>query len=92
MEKYCRWSSQKLNVEKSSIIFSKNCDFEIRRSMCHCLYKKEYKEGLKYLGNSLVIGRSQVASFAYLKKISFDQLDEWMAKEISKSVRTTLAK
>ncbi|KAH7537359.1 hypothetical protein FEM48_Zijuj03G0084200 [Ziziphus jujuba var. spinosa] len=52
-KKYCEWSSQQANVNKSSIIFSKNTSKRDKKTIKAVLGFKEMGSNSIYLGNSL---------------------------------------
>lgn len=51
LDKFCQWSGQQINVNKSGIHFSRNIRAEGRREIKSTLGKRKLKQNAKYLGN-----------------------------------------
>lgn len=67
LEVYCGWSGQCPNLDKSSVLFSKNICQRTRKKLRIGLGLKEMKEGLVYFGNTLVFGKHKSKDFNRLK-------------------------
>lgn len=67
-KKYCLWSGQLANEDKSSIYFSKGTDKRVKQGIKRITRLKEMKTTSIYLGNSLILGRSKVKDFGRLKE------------------------
>lgn len=71
---------------KSMLIFSKNCDENIRRWLGRFLGMEECHAKIHYLGNHLFLGRNRGKSFEKLERRVHEQLEGWMASAIPKWV------
>jgi hypothetical protein len=67
LEKYCNASGQRINVDKSSVFFSKGCPEVIRHSVKAKLNVPNETLNEKYLGMPSDVGRSKSRVFKYLK-------------------------
>ncbi|XP_062028881.1 uncharacterized protein LOC133744867 [Rosa rugosa] len=65
---YERASGQKVNFQKSSVVFSNNVSEEQQQELAAILEVQCVKEHDKYLGLPMRIGRSKSAIFAYIKE------------------------
>lgn len=60
-------SGQKINMDKSAIVFSQNTMRDIRRDICDLIGIREVPAHDKYLGLSSIVGRSKKEIFASIK-------------------------
>jgi hypothetical protein len=67
LTKYCEASGQKVNLEKSSIFFSKRCNQTIRDNIKSITQVENESLNEKYLGLPNEVGRSTNGAFKYLK-------------------------
>uniref|UniRef100_A0A803NUT2 Reverse transcriptase domain-containing protein n=1 Tax=Cannabis sativa TaxID=3483 RepID=A0A803NUT2_CANSA len=90
MDKYCRWSGQVINDQKSKLYFSKNC-FDARRGeiMDYFGYD-EMARGEKFLGNPFTTGGRGCSDFEFIVEKICSWLEGWWAKLLSQAARTTL--
>ena len=91
-KKYCMWSGQEANVEKSQILFSKNTSRSIKQKIRGIFGFKEMKSTAIYLGNSLIFGRCKTKEFGRLKERVQKRLDSWQNQLLSKAGKATLIK
>lgn len=61
-------SGQRINLQKSSVAFSKNVHSDLKTHLAIILGVSCVQEHDKYLGLPIHVGRSKYASFAYLKE------------------------
>lgn len=66
LEKYESSSEQKVNLEKSSIFFSKNTRTEVKKEICGILVGVRKQKCNKYLGLPLEIGKSKIQIFNFI--------------------------
>lgn len=77
LEKCCSWSGQKVNQEKSSVMFSPNTHRDSKRKIKSLWGLKGLKGNLTYLGNSLVLSRNLTKEFSKLVDRVQARLDGW---------------
>jgi hypothetical protein len=68
LERYCNASSQSINLDKSSVLFSKGCPENHRQAVKNALNVPNENLNGKYLGMPSDIGRSINGAFKYLKE------------------------
>lgn len=90
--KFCRSSGQKVNEQKSVIMFSKNVSNSLARSISHELRFKLTKQLGKYLGTQLVQGRFSKDYYKELIVKVETKLSRWKASSMSLAGRATLAR
>ncbi|CAA0818580.1 Unknown protein, partial [Striga hermonthica] len=66
LEQYRLFSGQAINLQKSTIFFSKNTPQHIRSSICLVLNGITSHRSMRYLGLPLGIGRAKKEVFDYL--------------------------
>lgn len=66
LDKYCKWSGQKINNIKSGILFSKHTQKQTSRSITHILQMKSIKKDAIYLGAPMFLTRSPSKDFSFL--------------------------
>ncbi|XP_071679666.1 uncharacterized protein [Lolium perenne] len=67
LKKYCDASGQRINLDKSSVFFSKGCPEVVRQSVKGILQVPNETLNEKYLGMPSDVGRSLNGAFKYLK-------------------------
>lgn len=65
---YEQASGQRINLQKSSVAFSKNVHSDLQTHLATILEVSCVQEHDRYLGLPIHVGRSKSASFAYLKE------------------------
>ena len=83
LELYEAASGQKVNAEKSSVIFSHNTPEESRRMVMDILGPMQDTRHGKYLGLPSIIGRSKTEVFAEVKEKVGRKLAGWKEKLLS---------
>ncbi|XP_024178970.1 uncharacterized protein LOC112184983 [Rosa chinensis] len=89
---YEKASGQKVNFQKSSVVFSLNVNMELQHTLASILAVKREEEHHKYLGLPLKVGKSKTAKFAYIKERLSKKLISWKAKILSCAGKEVLIK
>lgn len=92
LEDYEMCSGQKVNIEKSSIFFSKNAPFQLEEQICRELDGIRVQTKSKYLGLPFVIGRSKAQVLKYIEDTTEGKISSWMNKFLSGSRKEILLK
>jgi hypothetical protein len=92
LELYEVCSGQTINVEKSSIMFSKNTRNQAKRAMMHRLGLTMEGRNEKYLGLPVYVGKSKMKVFEYLKDRVWKNIQGWKEKFLSKAGKEVLIK
>ncbi|XP_024199817.1 uncharacterized protein LOC112203016 [Rosa chinensis] len=92
LDTYEKASGQKVNFEKSSVVFSNNVAPDTQVALAALLGVKCVKEHDRYLGLPMRIGKSKTAIFAYLKERLTKKLVSWKAKILSSAGKEILIK
>lgn len=74
---------QKVNYNKSSIVFSKNVHSTFQTSVAESLSMEVVSVHEKYLGLPTFVGRSKIDTFAYIKERLRKKLEGWQGKMLS---------
>ncbi|WOG96664.1 hypothetical protein DCAR_0416000 [Daucus carota subsp. sativus] len=77
-------SGQQINVDKSSVFFSKNTSSLLKTELCQRLNFHEANDHSLYLGLPNIIGRNKSSIFGYLKEKLQNRLQDWGNKILSK--------
>jgi hypothetical protein len=92
LETYCLWSGQKINREKSSVIFLKLVTNDTKRWIKGDMQTKKLPIDAFYLGTPIFFSRSKTKDFKYLIDIIESKLMRWRCKALSWAGRKTLIK
>lgn len=90
--KYCVWSGQDINLEKSSIIFSNNIRGKVKAAIKVVLGFKEMHKDSVYLGNNMILSRNKYKDFTALKERISNRVEGWSRHMLSKAAKHTLIK
>uniref|UniRef100_A0A2N9HY11 ABC-2 type transporter transmembrane domain-containing protein n=1 Tax=Fagus sylvatica TaxID=28930 RepID=A0A2N9HY11_FAGSY len=92
LEKYCSWSGQLINRNKSGVFFSKHTKKPMQRSLKCLLQMKAIQKDSFYLGSPMFLRAAKTKDFHFLlDKVEF-KLKGWRSKSLSWARRTTLIK
>jgi hypothetical protein len=78
LEPYCRASGQRINLDKSSIFFSKKCPVAIKQELKAILNVQNETLSEKYLGMPSNVGRSTSGAFKFLKGRIWKRIQGWI--------------
>uniref|UniRef100_A0A803NT67 Reverse transcriptase domain-containing protein n=1 Tax=Cannabis sativa TaxID=3483 RepID=A0A803NT67_CANSA len=87
---YEEWSGQRVNKQKSGLVFSPNttrsCRQELKQRMgIGCLNSSE-----KYLGNPFLFSANKRSDFQFIKEKITDRLEGWKARQLAQAGRSVL--
>lgn len=89
---YERASGQVINLNKSSVVFSKNVKDDVQLMVTEMFGVKRADKHERYLGLPTFVGRNNVASFSSLKDRLWQKLEGWRGKLLSGARREVLIK
>lgn len=89
---YERASGQRINLQKSSVVFSKNVHPAVKDHLASILEVNCTEEHDRYLGLPIHIGRSKTAIFEYIRERLTKKLVNWKAKILSSAGKEILIK
>jgi hypothetical protein len=92
LTKYCDASGQRINMDKSSIFFSKRCPAAIKESVKMELDVNRETLSEKYLGMPSGVGRSKNGAFKYLKDKVWKKVLGWLEQLLSVGGKEILIK
>uniref|UniRef100_A0A2N9FPZ2 Reverse transcriptase domain-containing protein n=1 Tax=Fagus sylvatica TaxID=28930 RepID=A0A2N9FPZ2_FAGSY len=92
IEKYCKWSGQLVNRNKSGLFFSKHTQKPVIRSIKQLLQMKSLKNDAMYLGSPMFTSSSSIKDFKYLQDKLESRLMGWRSKCLSWAGRCTMIK
>jgi hypothetical protein len=92
LEEYGAASRQLVNCEKSSVYFSSNIPVTKQIEQKNCLEIHKSLQDGKYLGLPLLIGRSKLSNFAFLRERVCGKLQVWQGKLLSMAGKEVLIK
>lgn len=85
-------SGQKVNKEKSSILYSRNCNQALKQEVYQSLNIKEADENSLYLGLPNMIKGKKSSVFGYIKERLQERIQGWDKKKLSKGGKEILIK
>ncbi|XP_071920705.1 uncharacterized protein [Coffea arabica] len=85
-------SGQKINIEKSAVLFSRNTSQANKQEVLQTLGNIQHVSQAKYLGLPMVIGRSKNSTFKFLKEKMIGKLQGWKGKMLSNAGKEVLLK
>jgi hypothetical protein len=92
LEKYEAASGQKLNLNKTSVFFSRNTNVAKRQEITLLSGLQATQWYDKYLGLPALIGKSRVKSFKSIKDKVWNRLNSWKVKFLSQAGKEILLK
>jgi hypothetical protein len=92
LTKYCDALGQRINMDKSSIFFSKGCPKVLREGIKVKLEVQRETLNEKYLGMSSNVGKSKSGVFKYLRDKVWKKLLGWLEQLLSVGGKEVLIK
>jgi hypothetical protein len=92
LEKYEQASGQKLNVNKTSVFFSRNTCLSRRQEILHESGLAEAHRIDVYLGLPSFVGKSKIQTFSYIKDNVIKRLSNWKNQFLSQARKEILIK
>jgi hypothetical protein len=92
LDAYCRASGQRVNLDKSSILFSKRCPETIKQELKLILSVQNESLIEKYLGLPSDVERSINGAFKYLKDRIWKRIEGWIEQCLSGGGKDVLIK
>nr|XP_027081023.1 uncharacterized protein LOC113703745 [Coffea arabica] len=92
LEKYGKGSGQMINMDKSSVFFSKNVTQEDQEEICSRLGNIRRVHQGKYLGLPMVITRTKEQIFGYIRDKCQKKVSNWCNKKLSQVGKEVLLK
>ncbi|XP_024178686.1 uncharacterized protein LOC112184671 [Rosa chinensis] len=89
---YERASGQKINLDKSSVVFSKNVHPDVKGNLASILGVQCVEDHGRYPGLPLHVGKLKTAIFSYLKERLTKKLISWRTKILSSAGKEILMK
>ena len=90
--KYCEWSSQQINFEKSGVFASKGVQSQFLNQLRNQRGLKKLPKGTIYLWVPLLLSSSKKKDFAYLKENLESKASSWKRKSLSWMGKATQVK
>lgn len=85
-------SSQLINLDKSSIFFSKNTSHETKVEVCQSMGSIQMVNQGRYLGLPMVVSRSKEQIFGYIRDNISQRLGKWKNKLLSAAGKEVMLK
>ncbi|XP_027103053.2 uncharacterized protein [Coffea arabica] len=92
LDLYKAASGQEVNFDKSAVVFSKNTDPTVRRSITQLLNIMEVPTHDQYLGLPTVVGRSTSEVFSSVKERIWQKIHGWNEQRLSKAGKEIMIK
>jgi hypothetical protein len=92
LDKYCQASGQRINLDKSSVFFSKGCSEACRQVVKDALNVPNETLNENYLGMPSDVGRSKNGAFKYLKDRIWKHIQEWLEQLLASGGKEVLIK
>jgi hypothetical protein len=92
LDKYCEASRQRVNLDKSSVFFSKGCPETSRQIVKDILQVPNETLNERYLGMPSDVGRSLNGAFKHLKDRIWTHVQAWLEQLLSAAGKEVLIK
>lgn len=86
LQTYCEASGQMVNLQKSSIFFSKNCHKQVKETVKQKLGVLDETLQTTYLGMPTCVGRSPTSNFNFLTGRLWKHLNGWSDRPLSRAL------
>lgn len=90
LENFCQWSGQRVNRDKSNILFFNNTCRTVKTRVKELWGLRSMQGNSIYLGNSLILSKNQTKEFAKLRERVQRRLEGWQSQLLSKAEKATL--
>uniref|UniRef100_A0A803NSM4 Reverse transcriptase domain-containing protein n=1 Tax=Cannabis sativa TaxID=3483 RepID=A0A803NSM4_CANSA len=90
LQKYCAWSGQAINLQKSTVFFSKGVPKNRISDITTLLGMRKMQNDATYLGIPLFSSKNRSKDMQYLVQRVLTRIDGWKARLLSKVGRTCL--
>ncbi|XP_027152430.1 uncharacterized protein LOC113752516 [Coffea eugenioides] len=91
LKTYEEASGQLINLDKSTVFFSKNMNLEQRKEICSALGGMVEMTQEKYLGLPMVITRTKDQVFGFIRDNIRRKLQDWKNKKLCKDITASMA-
>ncbi|XP_050217619.1 uncharacterized protein LOC126668470 [Mercurialis annua] len=92
LEEYESMSGQKINFQKTNIMFSVNSPDKLREDICRLLGVDEVADQGKYLGLPSLVGRNKRQILNFIRDRVWHKIKGWSAKTLSRGGKEILLK
>lgn len=92
LERYSRWSGQKLNKDKSGLLFSNNVALRDAESLAHASGYKLLSKDTLYLGTPMWPARGRSTQLNYITEKMLGRMQTWKINTLTQAGRTILIK
>lgn len=89
---YCQGSGQKVNLQKSSLLFGQNCPVNIKQMVMDSLEVQKETLQANYLGMHIHVGRSRTSTFNYISENVWKRVHGWSDRPMSRAGKEILLK
>lgn len=92
LDRFCTISGQKVSLEKTNVLFSRNVPSQVRSAILNASGIREIKSLGRYLGVPLLGHAPKKQDFTHLVEKVQDKLSGWKATQLSFAGRVTLSR
>ncbi|KAK6139424.1 hypothetical protein DH2020_026831 [Rehmannia glutinosa] len=92
LDRYCKASGQVINMDKSSVFFSKNTPGSLKNTICTMLDGISLQHHARYLGLPMVLGKSEKEIFHYVVECVHNRVASWSNSFLSFAGKEVLIK
>ncbi|XP_050222666.1 uncharacterized protein LOC126672755 [Mercurialis annua] len=92
LKSYEGLSGQKINLQKTNIMFGANVMSSLKKDVCDLLNVGEVADQGKYLGLPSLVGRNKRAVFSFIREKVWQKIKGWNSKALSRGGKEILLK
>ena len=92
LQVYAKGSGQLINLDKSSILFSKNVRLNLKHEICQVMGNMQSVTQGKYLGLPMVVSRSKQQIFGFVKSNIQQRMSKWKNRFLSTAGKEIMLK